>query len=116
MNRTGHTRILAAVFGIGGAVAMASSASVHADPVDNYAAQYAPAVCATLDAYPSFSGIEGVGTGIVSDTGWSYTDAGRVIKESIMAECPQYAALWNQFVATYEPTPAPTAPTMHQAV
>lgn len=99
-NRT-VTRVLLIAFGIGGATAMAASAPAHADPLDNYISATSSAVCETLDDFPTFSGIEGIGVEIVQDTGWTFEEAGAVVERSIVAECPRHAALWNRFVATY---------------
>lgn len=75
----------------------------HADPVDNYTATVAPAVCATLRDFPTFNGIKGVAQGIVEDTGWSYHDAGTVIGQSVAIYCPDMFPLLNRFIRTYNP-------------
>lgn len=89
--------------GVAAAVGVSLAAPAQADPEDNYTLAEAPAVCATLDAYPTFDGIQGIGAAIVQDTGWSYAQAGYVIKTSIATDCVRHTALWNRFVATYNP-------------
>lgn len=86
------------------------SAPAHADvdqAVINYAARYAPAVCSTLDDYPTFNGIVGIGQAIVED-GFTYRDAGQVIALSVATECPRHAALLKRFVDAPTPSSANT--------
>jgi hypothetical protein len=79
------------------------SPNAKADPVDNYAIVNGPRVCTVLDVYPSFPGIEGLSQAIVSETGWGYREAGRIIAEAVTAFCPAHAGLLVSFAGTYAP-------------
>jgi hypothetical protein len=86
---------------LAGGVLGFGAGKAHADPLDNYAVTNAYAICSTLDSYPTFPGVMGVGQGIVQDTGWTYVQAGRVIGEAVYASCPRHLALLDRFAATY---------------
>lgn len=75
----------------------------HADGVENYAGVVAPAVCSTLDDYPTIPGLLGVLNGIAHDSGFSAYDAGRVVGMSVYGSCPRHAGLVERFVAIYLP-------------
>ena len=77
-----------------------TSAPANADPATDYAALYHDAVCLTLDDYPTYAGIFGVGDGIAED-GFSYEDAGRIIRISINTYCQRHMGLWDGFAAEY---------------
>lgn len=77
------------------------SPPAHADPVDRYAGQNAPRVCAVLDAYPTFDGIGGIADAITQETNLTYSQAGGVIAISVMTVCPQHMGLLQDFIATY---------------
>jgi hypothetical protein len=79
------------------------SVPAHADPVSDYARVAAPAVCATLDRYPTLAGVLGVGEGIVYDTGgrFGYYEAGEIIGWSVFSVCPRHIALLQRFIAVY---------------
>lgn len=76
-----------------------NSPVAQADPVSDYAAEYGNAVCVVLDAFPTFDGIMGVGSGIVDDGYLSYYQAGQVIRLSVEAFCPRHLLLLQQFAA-----------------
>lgn len=80
---------------------LAFAPAAKADPVENYAAIVAPAVCATLDEYPSFAGIEGVAQFIVKDSGATHYEAGRVIGISVYGWCDRHAALIQRYAGTH---------------
>lgn len=65
-----------------------------------YAATYGGAVCSTLDDYPSFSGIIGIGQAIADD-GLSFYQAGEVIALSVLDICPRHTALMDRFSEAY---------------
>jgi hypothetical protein len=88
-------------------------APAHADPVENYVVATGTDVCETLDNFPSFDGIDGIALAIVKDTGWTFGQAGEVIRLSIAADCIRHTPLWNRFVATYGPG-APNGPSPAQ--
>ncbi|QZT61286.1 DUF732 domain-containing protein [Mycolicibacterium austroafricanum] len=93
----------AALAGMVTVAAITNTATAKADPVDNYTATVAPAVCATLDEFPTFAGILGIGSGIVEDTGWTYREAGRIVAMSVIISCPRHSALVERFATTYTP-------------
>lgn len=62
-----------------------------------YAAMFAGAVCTTLDAYPSFEGIQGIGAAIMDD-GLSARQAGQVIGLSVIEACPRHYGLMQSFI------------------
>jgi len=62
-----------------------------------YAATYGSAVCSTLDSYPSFEGILGIGQSIIED-GMTGYQAGEVIGVSVIEICPRHMGLLNAFV------------------
>jgi hypothetical protein len=72
-----------------------------ADPVSNYTAIAAPAVCGTLDAYPTVAGVTGVLEGVVQDSGFGYYDAGLVVAAAVINECPRHLPLLQRFIAVY---------------
>lgn len=82
---------------IGGSLGLAARAS--ADGAVDFAGQYGFAVCETLDRFPSFSGIEGIALAIVSDGYLSFYDAGRAIRLSVEAGCPEHSLLLDRYVA-----------------
>jgi hypothetical protein len=81
----------------------------HADPVSNYAAIVAPAVCTTLDTYPTVAGVTGVLAGVVEDSGFSYYDAGQIVATAVIDECPRHLPLLQKFIAVYAPKSRVTA-------
>lgn len=70
-----------------------------------YAAVYGDAVCSTLDQWPSFDGIVGIGEAIVDD-GLTTAQAGEVIAVSVMEICPRHSGLMDRFIARYAPAAA----------
>jgi len=64
-----------------------------------YASQFGDAVCTTLDEYPSFDGLLGIGQAIIED-GLNAYQAGQVIALSVVEICPRHLAL-VQAAATY---------------
>lgn len=92
--------ILMALFGC--ILVMLSAPHAKADPdsmVYAYAATFGGAVCETLDEYPSFAGIYGIGDAIAED-GLTYHQAGQVIAISVAEICPQHLALVKSFAAS----------------
>jgi hypothetical protein len=83
---------------IGGSIGMAARA--HADPAsDAYAEKYAGAVCATLDDYPTYAGIQGVVIGIHND-GLSWYQSGEVLGTAVFNVCPRHADLVKSWANT----------------
>lgn len=86
------------------AAALIAAIPAKADPDQvslMYAERYGGAVCATLDDYPSFDGILGIGEAIVED-GLSYTQAGYVIAISVGDYCPRHTSLVMAFSRHYD--------------
>lgn len=84
------------------------ASSAKADPgTDLYAANHGPAVCQTLDRFPSFAGIQGVADAIHFNDGYSYADAGSIVADSVIVFCPSHLPLLQLFIDTYA-TPRPT--------
>ena len=63
-----------------------------------YAAQYAGAVCTTLDEYPTIDGVYGIGLSIMED-GLTAYQAGQVIGLSVLEVCPRHIALMQNFAS-----------------
>lgn len=86
-----------------GSLSVAVAATAKADPDTAaivYAERYGGAVCATLDDYPTFDGIIGVGQAIVED-GLSYRQAGYVVAMSVTDVCPRHLSLVQAFAREY---------------
>lgn len=78
-------------------VVFAAPAKADADAVSvAYAARYGEAVCATLDDYPSFDGIVGIGQAVMED-GLTARQAGQVIGLSVAEICPRHGGLLLAF-------------------
>lgn len=102
-DRKANTRRALVLVGLGGliAAAMVGTAVVaKADPVDSYVLTYAPAVCSTLDEYPSVAGIEGIGMAIVED-GYTPRQAGEIIARSVVGWCPSHMPEVQAFIAKW---------------
>jgi hypothetical protein len=82
------------------AAAVALAPTANADPVDDYAARNATAVCSTLDSYPTFEGIIGIGQAIV-EQGFTWSDAGKVVGTAVFTTCPRHGTLLANFVRQY---------------
>ena len=101
-----RTGIIIKGFAVGvivGSLAVATAATVKAAP-DNasiaYAETYGQAVCATLDDFPTFSGIFGVGQAIMDD-GLSARQAGYAVALSVGEFCPRHLPLLQRFSDSY---------------
>lgn len=81
--------------------------TAKADVSAEVTAGYASAVCSVLSDMPSFSGIKGIALAINQD-GYSYSDAGEIIVESVLALCPQHRGLLVRFAEVYAPASAQT--------
>src|ERR1700744_2141917 len=82
--------------------------TANADPVAPYVANYAsvsaPAVCAALDAYPTFPGLVTTTQAIQNDTGFTLAQAAQVLGISVINHCPRHIPLLNRSVAPSAPT------------
>lgn len=97
--------LLAAMLIIGGAAGAKANAQPDDPIVVIYAAHNAGAVCETLSAYPSFSGIEGIADAIV-EQGLTYSQAGSVIFLSVTEACPRFTGLLLRYATAYGPRPS----------
>lgn len=83
--------------------AMYFSAPAKADDdsvVYAYAATFGGIVCSTLDDYPTFDGIIGIGQAMIED-GLTGYQAGQVIATSAIEICPRHIALVRSFAESY---------------
>lgn len=87
------------------------AAPAHADSTaEAYAEMYgAEAICPTLDSYPTFSGILGIGEAIVDSDGLTYRQAGEAIGIAVLRYCPRHTALMMRFAGEYDPASMPLA-------
>ena len=80
------------------------SAPANADDNDSvvyaYAATFGGIVCSTLDQYPTFDGILGIGQAMIED-GLTGYQAGQVIATSAIEICPRHIALVRSFADSY---------------
>lgn len=92
-----------------GAMIAAATAPAHADPVApqvvNYARAVAPAVCGTLDDYPTLPGVAGVVAGIQDDSGFTTDQSVQVLVLSVESRCVRHWPLLQRFADTYAPRP-----------
>ena len=65
-----------------------------------YVATFGGIVCSTLDDYPTFDGIVGIGQAI-SEDGLTGYQAGQVIATSAIEICPRHLPLVRNFAASY---------------
>lgn len=72
-----------------------------ADPVDDYVLTYAPAVCSTLDKYPTVGGVEGILQVIIQDDGFTPYQAGQIIGRAVIGWCPEHSSEVNRFIAKW---------------
>jgi len=107
-------RTTARAFGLGivcgGFITAATIAAVPAkadtgDAVYAYTATFGAIVCQTLDSYPTFSGVIGIGQAIAAD-GLSMHQAGQVLMLSALEICPRHLGLLRSFADDYEKVPA----------
>ena len=98
--------LMAFMAAMGVIVMLLSTPQAKAD-VDNtayaFAATYGDAVCSTLDSFPTFDGILGIGQAIVKD-GLTTYQAGEVIELSISGVCPRHSGLMDRFIAKFAPS------------
>jgi len=80
------------------------SAPARADDNDSvvyaYTATFGGIVCSTLDEYPSFAGIMGIGQAMIED-GLTGYQAGQVIATSAIEICPRHIALVRSFADSH---------------
>jgi len=74
-----------------------------ADPVLNYAAVAADAICSTLDEYPTLPGVSGVISAVEHDSGFDVARASKVVVLAVESTCPRHLPLLDRFVATWAP-------------
>lgn len=80
-----------------------AKADTHDDAIANqYANQYAGAVCSTLADYPSVAGLTGILQAINQD-GLTNYQAGEAVGISVINLCPQYTWIIDAFVNLHTP-------------
>lgn len=91
-------------------VAVYFSIPAHADPagtvepqVFSYAIRSAPAMCTTLDTFPTLTGVQGVLQGIENDSGFTEYQSGQALTIGVQVQCPRHIALLKRFADTYAP-------------
>jgi hypothetical protein len=94
----------------GGFITAATIAAVPAKAdTDNavyaYTATFGAIVCQTLDTYPTFNGITGIGKAIAAD-GLTMHQAGQVVLMSATEICPRHLGLLRRYTDTYQQVPA----------
>lgn len=78
----------------------AGVADADVDPVAaEYAAVNAGRICDTLDAYPTVSGVVGIGQAIVKEGYLSFYQAGQAIAVSVVTVCPRHRLLMQEFIS-----------------
>jgi hypothetical protein len=112
MNNIRKTTVRAFSLGIvcGGFITAATIAAVPAKAdTDNavyaYTATFGAIVCQTLDTYPTFSGVIGIGEAIAAD-GLSMHQAGQVMLMSATEICPRHLGLLRRYADSYQQVPA----------
>lgn len=86
---------------IGAAIYYASPAKADQQDVEAYAAINGPAICSTLDSYPSLSGLHGVTNFVIGDGPFTDFEAGEVIGSAIFGFCPNHIALLGEYTNSY---------------
>lgn len=90
-------------------IGCAGTGAAEADPIQvepqvaNYARIAAPAICSTLDAYPTLPGVSAVLQGIRDDSGFTTRQAAQVLVLSVENRCPRHIALLQRYANTYTP-------------
>lgn len=83
-----------------GAVVYAASAHADNTTARAWAAEWGPAVCDTLDTYPSIGGVAG-SIQAIEDQGATAEVAGERLAYSVSLVCPRHLPLLRQFVAAF---------------
>lgn len=81
------------------------AAPAKADVPTPVITQYSDAVCSTLDDYPTFNGILGVGQAL-HDYGWTWREAGEIVGMAVLRYCPRHTQLLNDFMNANLPATA----------
>lgn len=86
---------------LGGAVYWASPSSADEDTrVRDYTGLNSQRICQVLDEFPTEVGVLGLGEAIVEE-GFTAFEAGRIIGDSVLTDCPQHSRLVLRFAAKY---------------
>lgn len=93
--------LVAGSFMTAGALYFAAPSKASPDPVaSDVADTYGPAMCQTLDDYPTMDGILGIGT-VLMDAGLTGRQAGHALFLGVQANCPEYLPLLRRFAMIY---------------
>lgn len=108
--RPSIVQAFAAGIATGGMIAATTvflAGTAKADVPAEVTAGYASAVCQVLDEYNSFSGIKGIALAL-SEDGYTYSEAGEIIVDSVLALCPRHRGLLVRFAEVYAPASSQT--------
>jgi hypothetical protein len=83
-----------------GAIFYAAAAKADTSDARAYAAEFGPAVCLTLDDFPSYGGFLGIAEAIERD-GLSATEAGQAIGISVADICPRHTQLLTRIASMF---------------
>lgn len=78
-------------------LAVSCGAPAAADPVNDAANDVGGALCIAISGDPTFKGINRIGNAL-HDRGFSYSDAGRIVRLSVEAYCPWQQPLLDLYV------------------
>lgn len=82
------------------AIYLATPAKAEPDgAVVAVAALYGDIICDTLDTYPSYGGILGIGQAL-NDEGLTYYQAGQAIYLAVDSSCPEHLPLLQRFATS----------------
>lgn len=97
--------VFAGGIALGGLLSAATiflAGAARADVPDRIINEYAGPVCGTLDDYPTFDGIYGIGYAL-TDQGWTSAAAGEILIGSVISACPEYLPLLESFIESHLP-------------
>lgn len=89
-------RIVLATF-VAFALVVSCAAPAAADPVNDAANDVGGALCIAISGDPTFNGINRIGNAL-HERGFSYPDAGRIVRLSVEAYCPWQQPLLDLYV------------------
>lgn len=78
-------------------LAVACAAPAAADPVNDAANNVGGALCIAISGDPTFKGINRIGDAL-HERGFSYPEAGRIVRLSVDAYCPWQQPLLDLYV------------------
>lgn len=85
---------------VGVAIGCASPASADDDSVRDYINLNSQRICQVLNEFPNEAGVLGLGE-TITEEGFTAFDAGRIIGDAVLTDCPQHSGLVLRFAAKY---------------